>query len=450
MSPSPAGERRNGPGRHSRPRRPFAPIAVAAAVAVGGGIALAVLLQGGGQPPTPGPRPAPPQPTTSSSTRVGVPPHNPQQSPPWGFTGGASPIGGGWPDICYGPVVRRGASKQQRVPDAQSCRPGSRRITGLTQIALTARAGADTDRLEAIWAAIEPLSPSEAAERGAPRFNWAPLVSRYRSMIQDGIRPIVVASGAPAWARAPGWDRSGACTGCSFPPARQRLAQWRAFLRALMAHLPKMSALEVWNEPNYSTFFAPHANPSLYAQLLQAADKAARESDSRPPIVTGGLSPVPPAGGKMPPAQFLSRVYEIAGKRSFDGIGAHPYPVRPPWIPGMIKNLDQLRRVSERFGDASKPLWITEVGIGGIPGGRGRFNVPLNRQGPVLARMYRATQRMNIRSFLIYTLSELGGSISRFATYGVLDRALRPKPAYCYLAKRIGGKQTCPSTTPRR
>jgi hypothetical protein len=400
-----------------------------------------VLLQRGGeQPASPGPRPASstaPQ-TTPPGATVSFPRHNPRQSPPWGFTGS------GWLDICYGPVAVPGASRAQRAPDGRPCRPGSTRIPGATQIALTARAGADTDRIEALWSSIEPLAPSEAAARGAPRFNWAPVVSRYRAMIGDGIRPVVVAYGAPPWAREPGWDRPGSCAGCFFPPAPQHIAEWRVFLRALMAHLPKMSALEVWNEPNYATFFAPHADPGLYARLLRAADEAARDADFRRAILTGGLSPVPPAGGKMPPAEFLSRVYRLAGKRSFDGIGAHPYPIRPAWAAGMTANLEQLRRVSERFGDGSKPLWITEVGIGGTRGGAGRFDVPLDQQGPVLARMYRATRGMNVRSFLIYTLADLGGSTSRFGTYGVLTPALKPKPAYCYLARHVGRASACP------
>jgi hypothetical protein len=280
---------------------------------------------------------------------------------------------------------------------------------------------------------------------GVPRFNWRPLISRYRAMLHDGIRPVVVAFGAPPWARAPGWDRPGACAGCFYPPAPQHIPEWRAFLRALMSHLPKIGALEVWNEPNFRTFFAPHAKPGLYARLLRAADDAAHQAHFRQPILTGGLSPGASTGRKMPQAKFLSRVYEIAGKESFDGIGAHPYPSESPWVAGMTTNIERLRRVSEHFGDGSKPLWITEVGIGGTPSGGKHLDVPLDQQGPVLARMYRAVQGMNVRSFLIYTLSDTGGSAtSRFATYGVLTPALRPKPAYCYLARRVGHTGACP------
>jgi hypothetical protein len=405
--------------------------------AAGGGILLAVLLHGGGQPTPTASRPEPP--ANTASPKVSVPRHNPRQSPLWGFTGND------WLDVCYGPAAAPGASTAQRVAYGRPCRPGGTRITGATQIALTARAGADVDRIAALWSAIEPLAPSEAATRGVPRFNWAPVISRYEAMIQNGIRPIVVAFGAPAWARAPGWDRSGSCATCSYPPAPQHIAEWQAFLRTLMVHMPRMAALEIWNEPNYSSFFAPHAEPALYAQLLRAADEAAHEAGFRRPILTGGLSPVPPEGGKMPPAQFLSRVYRIAGKRSFDGIGAHPYPAQPPWTANMTLNLGQLRRVSERFNDGSKPLWITEVGIGSARGAAGRFDLPLDQQGPVLARMYHATQGRNVRSFVIFTLSDFAGrTANRFQTYGVLTPALEAKPAYCYLARHIGHTSACP------
>jgi hypothetical protein len=439
MSPPPQSPPPSEPERPSVPRhRRRLLIAGAAALVAGGAIAVGVVVTGGGEQTPTGPRPAAPQSTVQSPT-VSVPSHNPPQSPPWGF------IGSGWLDLCYGPVATPGARKQQPVSDSQPCRPGSRRIPEVAQIALTARAGADVDRLEAIWRTIEPVPPSEAAVQGTPRFNWAPLVTRYRAMLRDGIRPIVVAYDSPAWARVRGWDRPGICGhgGCAVPPAPGRIPQWRAFLRGLMAHLPEMRALEIWNEPNYAKFFAPHPRPGLYVRMLRAADQAARDTGFRQPLITGGLSPVPPAGAKMAPADFLSRVYEIAGKRAFDGIGAHPYPAGPPWTARMTANLDQLRRVSARFGDGSKPLWITEVGLGGTPQGAGHFNVPLERQGRALGHMYRAAQGLNVRSFLIYTLHDSGGGDSRFGTYGVLTPALKPKPAYCYLAQHIGGTHAC-------
>jgi hypothetical protein len=417
-------------------RRP-ALILLVAGIAAAVAVAVVVLLPRGEHGP--GPSVAPTPPVTAPPPTVTVPRRNPPASPRWGFDGS------GWPDVCHGLVTTPFPHPLTAVRDTRPCPPGTRRITASTQIALTAQAGADVDRLDVGWGSIEPLRPSDAAARRVPRFNWGPAMSRYRAMIRDGIHPIVLAYSTPPWARAPGWDRPGACPGggCIYPPAERYIPQWRTFIRALMEHMPEMRALEVWNEPNYAHFFAPHPNPPLYSRLLRAADDAAREANFDRPIVTGGLSPVPPAARKIAPAAFLSRIYELAGKSAFDGIGAHPYPSGPQWTATMAARLDQLRSVSRQFHDGEKPLWITEIGLGATPSGAGRFNVPLKRQGPVLTRMYRATQGDDVRAFIIFTLHDTGIPDSRFGVYGVLTPALRPKPAYCYLAQHLGGTNAC-------
>jgi hypothetical protein len=412
-------------------------IAACAVLVVGGGIALAVLLSSGGAAP-PSSRSAPPAPT--------VPSHNAPSSPPWGFTGS------GWSDYCYRTTATAPGYTQEAVPDTQPCPRGATRITGMTQIGLTAQAGADVDRLGTSWGSIEPRAPGQPLPPGQPRFNWEPLVQRYRAMLRNGIQPVVLAMGTPTWARMPGWDRPGTCSTpggtCAFPPAPQHIAEWRTFLRGLMVHLPRMRALEVWNEPNSAHFFAPKPSPALYAKMLRAADQAAQQVGFKRPIITAGLAPDRPhRSAKMPPAQFLTRVYELDGASAFDGIGTHPYPAGPPWVANMTANLNQLRAVRRHFHDGGKPLWITEVGLGGTPGGQGHFAVPLAEQGPILTRMYRSVQGSDVRSFIIFNLfdSNHGG---RFGAYGVVGPTLTPKPAYCYLARHVGHSHACPAAGP--
>lgn len=407
----------------------------------GGGIALALVLSGGGGEPSS-------QPTASLPPAPTLPEHNHAAAPPWGFTAS------GWSDYCYRKAATPTGYLQQVLPDTQACPAGSARVTGTRQIDITAQAGADADRLGETWASVEPRAPGQPRPPGVPLFNWAPLVERYRAMIRDGIRPVVLAWGSPAWAREPGWDRPGSCGlptgGCNYPPAPEHLGDWRAFVRGLMVHLPRMRALEIWNEPNSARFFAPHPSPVLYSRLLRAADQAARQVGFKRPIVTGGLAPEKPVNpGKMPPVEFLSQVYRTAGRHAFDGIGAHPYPDGPPWVANMAENLNQLRSVSRRAGDGGKPLWITEVGLGGTPGGGGHFAVPLERQGPVLAQMHDAVSRMgDVRSFIVFNLFDSNPQGGRFGAYGVMSPGLVPKPSYCYLARHLGGTRACPARAP--
>ena len=231
---------------------------------------------------------------------------------------------------------------------------------------------------------------------------------------------------------------------CAYPPSHRHLADWSAFIQALMRRLPQMLALEVWNEPNLPRFFAPHPSPARYAGLLKAADRAAHASGVAAPILTGGVAAgTSLASGAIRAAPFLSGIYELAGPASFDGIGTHPYPEGPRWVESMSAKLDQLRRVRDRFGDRDTPLWITEAGVGGTSGRRREGNVGLAAQGPILARMYRSTQSSDVRAFIIYALRETPTEGPKFEPYGVVRASLQAKPAYCYLARQLGGTDAC-------
>jgi hypothetical protein len=109
----------------------------------------------------------------------------------------------------------------------------------------------------------------------------------------------------------------------------------------------------------------------------------------------------------------------------------------------MSAQLDRLRRVRDRFDDRRASLWITEVGVGGAPGPRRVASVGLGRQGPVLVRMYRASQRSDVEAFVIYALRDSPAEGPKFEPFGVVGGDLRPKPAYCHLASRLGGVRAC-------
>jgi hypothetical protein len=268
-------------------------------------------------------------------------------------------------------------------------------------------------------------------------------------MLAAGIRPVVLAYGTPTWARRSGWERPGTCRAaygeaCAYPPSRRHLSEWRDFIEALTRQFPRMVALEVWNEPNLPRFFAPDPSPALYSRLLIDAHRAARAAGATVPILSGGLAAGTAEGGGIPAPQFLAGVYREAGRGSFEGIGSHPYPQDPPWVERMSANLDGLRRVRNRFDDRATPLWLTEVGIGGTAGQRRQGSVGLVRQGPILVRMYRSVQGGDVRAFLVYSLRETKTEGPKFEPYGVVRASLRPKPAYCSLAMRLGRVRACP------
>jgi hypothetical protein len=413
-------------------------LVMAGIVASGLAIAAAVaLLELGGSDSSP--RPAAPV----STPGLGQAPDG-RQEPPWGFVAN-------WQDFCYRPLPNPPHYAVEPPSEGRPCESGSTRFSTGQQIGLTVRAGATTDRIGVLWDAVEPRPPVTRGGRRVHLYDWAAAVGPYRAMLAAGVRPVVLAFGAPEWARQKGWRRPGACPAgydkpCSYPPSRRHLSDWRAFIQALVRRLPQMLALEIWNEPNLPRFFAPKPSPPLYSRLLRAADQAVSASGVSLPLVTGGLAAgASPADGAIPAARFLARLYQLGGKASFDGIGTHPYPQRRPWVASMTANLDRLRRVRDRSDDPGTPLWITEVGIGGTSMQRPQASVSLARQGPILARMYHSTQRRDVRAFLIYALRDSPTEGPKFESFGVVHGDLRPKPAYCYLATRLGGVSACGS-----
>lgn len=366
-----------------------------------------------------------------------------RQAPPWGFVGA-------WQDYCYRPLPRSPYGyASEPVFGGEPCGSGSTRFTTNQQVRLTTRAGATIDRLGVFWGTVEPRSPVRRGGRLLHTYDWAPVMRIYRAMLSAGIRPVVLASGTPKWARQRGWRRPAACgarhgKACSYPPSRRHLPDWRAFIQALMRRLPQMLALEVWNEPNLPRFFAPQPSPAFYSRLLSAVDAAVRLGGDPVTVLTGGLTAsASRAHGGIPAARFLTRIYQLGDEAWFDGIGAHPYPQRRPWVGSMTASLDQLRRVRDRFDDRTTPLWITEVGIGGTSARGREGSVGLDRQGPILARMYRSTQGSDVGGFMFYTLRDSPTEGPKFEPFGVVRANLQPKPAYCYLASVLGGETAC-------
>ena len=285
---------------------------VAAALAIAGGVAL--LVAGGG---------------SHTVTITSAPPPQRLQNPPWGFTGG-------WGDYCYRPLAGPAGYSAHLVIPSQPCPDGITRFGTAQQIELTSRAGASVDRLAVSWGAVERRPPAQVNGPSVHRFNWTVVSRAYDAMLSAGIRPIVLAYGAPEWARQNGWDRPGTCRAaygesCAYPPEPRHIADWRAFIAALVRRFPRMVALEIWNEPNIPRFFAPTPSPALYSRLLAAAHEAARR-ERRPgagPHRWAGGGHVRDRSGDPGGTEFLSGVYRQAGKASFDGIASHPYPQRP-------------------------------------------------------------------------------------------------------------------------
>ncbi len=219
--------------------------------------------------------------------------------------------------------------------------------------------GVQMVRVTVRWSAVAPAPTSRrrpnfnATNPNAyPRGNWAPYDAIVQDAHGDGLKVLFdVSAFAPYWAQGanPGRYRAHYSADEAFEPSASAYAQ---FVRAVgsrysgsfrpagsLTALPRVSAWEVYNEPNFGEDLAPQAidhsqvlwAPVMWRSLLNAAWGALRAtghgSDTK---VIGALAArgghfavrkgfgLPGTYGETPPLEFIREVYCV--DRQF-----HPY-----------------------------------------------------------------------------------------------------------------------------
>ena len=169
----------------------------------------------------------------------------------------------------------------------------------------------------------------------------------------------------PEWAngmdseKAVGWFDA-------YPP--RDLGDWERAVSMIVTHYrSRITHWEIWNEENGVDFFRPHPDPGAYTELLKVAYLAAKKADPSCLVVLGGLQvngiiPNPWSEVKVP--NFLENLYKAGAKPYFDICNTHPYVTPEQGAGHMMELTRDTLNLMARYGDAAKPLWITEVGCG--------------------------------------------------------------------------------------
>jgi hypothetical protein len=126
-----------------------------------------------------------------------------------------------------------------------------------------------------------------------------------------------------------------------------------------LAPLP-VADWQVWNEPSLGDFWSDDPWVRDYVALMRATRSELRRADPRARLIMAGL-----------PNQSwadLARVYRAGGRRYFDAVALHPFTAK---VNGVFTILDKGRHVMARYGDARKPLLVTELSW---PSAKGKTN----------------------------------------------------------------------------
>ena len=146
---------------------------------------------------------------------------------------------------------------------------------------------------------------------------------------------------------------------CYDNPARGRFAwqepdAWCEYVRRVVARYRRhFKVVEVWNEPNIG-FWKPKPDADQYLGLLRRTYETVKRTAPEIRVAIGGTAGVP--------LDFFEKIYAAGGRPFFDIMNIHPYS----WPEGpdarMKSEVDGLRALMARHGDAGKPVWITEQG----------------------------------------------------------------------------------------
>lgn len=274
------------------------------------------------------------------------------------------------------------------------------------------RAGADWHRLEIKWSVVDRCNGT---------YDWSVYDDDIAAARRRGIKTLATLAYAPRCRRPPGRsDKWG-------PDTPRRRAAYAAFARATaIRYRGRVSAYELWNEPNVAMFWRPAPDVADYVALVKSAYARIKAVDPNTPVLAGATAPAPNRSNRIDEVTFVRRAYEHGVAGSFDAWSHHPYsaPFRPSgthrensWFQ-MCCGAPSIRSTMDANGDAGKRIWGTEFGA---PTSR----VSAAEQAAQIREAYTVWRSYAWAGVLFaYTLRDDAD------TFGLLRADWTPKPAF--------------------
>lgn len=182
-----------------------------------------------------------------------------------------------------------------------------------------------------------------------------------------------------------------------------------------------ITAWQVWNEPNITSYSPTGPDAARYTQLLKETGKAIKAADPSAKVIAAGLT-VGTSGTPM--LRYLDEMYEAGAAGSYDALAIHAYAADDQAV---LKRVEDFRADMTAHGD-SKDLWITEVGWGSS-GSVSDLNTDeagqAARLGCAVARLGEARDRLHIGKVVQYDWKDdrPASSSGHFSLYSGLLRS---------------------------
>jgi hypothetical protein len=229
----------------------------------------------------------------------------------------------------------------------------------------TKELGAGIVRLDVGWpASRRPVHPRDPAD---PAYDWSSADGAVAAAQAQGLRMLLSFTGLPAWAQRPHVPR-----GVDPSTYRPRATDVGAYGEALARRYPQAAALQLWKEPNSSTYLSPQwsggkaAAPRIYRAILNAFDAGVRRAGSKALVVTAGTAPFGDAGQRrrMRPVTFWRSLLERPARfdvlaHDLTSAGSPTHHARNA-ADAAIPDMGKLRRLLERAHKRAR-LWVTDL-----------------------------------------------------------------------------------------
>jgi hypothetical protein len=230
-------------------------------------------------------------------------------------------------------------------------------------------AGVTWIRQELPWEQIEPVAKGQTQDPVFGGSTWSKfddIVDRASAL---GLHLVLRLDTSPRWALPPD-----APDGLS-PPARDE--DYFDFVGAVAArYRGRVAAYQLWNEPNLTSEWGHRPpDPAAYARLLRGASARVRAADPNALVVMAALAPtLTENNDALNELVYLQRLYDAGVRGSFDVLAVQAYGLRGGPDDPRIDSADVtfsrpvlVRSVMAANGDASVPVWATELGWNANP-----------------------------------------------------------------------------------
>lgn len=279
------------------------------------------------------------------------------------------------------------------------------------QIQVLKDAGVTDVRIAVPWVYIQPTSPDS--------YDWSKMDAVIDKLHEEGFSITASVTSNPAWNGIP---LAGAPSPATYSEFVGKTAE---------RYAGKISAYEVWNEPNGALFYTP-VSPESYTELLKAAYASIKENDPDAIVVGGVLGSVKTFPGvSMAPQEFLDRMYQSGAAGYFDALSFHPYHYTTPFSQGggitdsPMEQVKALRALMVANGDADKLIWATEYGVPTTP----FFGLSEAQQAAFMRDFIAAWQNVEgAGPAFLYSGYDLNtGAWDNEANFGLWDSNFNPK-----------------------